>query len=75
MNRLEKWKQDVKDGKRTAMSQDEINDQAQYRSRRFSAGRLPMSFDRRTSCSVDISRKRAKDKIDRLKMIKELAEL
>ena len=75
MNRLEQWKQDVADGKRRAMSEDEINEQAAYRSRRKNQGRLPMSFERRLACSVDISRKRAKDKIERLQMIKELAEL
>jgi hypothetical protein len=75
MNRLEQWKQDVKDGKRSAMSEDEMHEQAQYRSKRFNAGRLPMSFERRGVCAADISRKKARDKIERLQMIKELAEL
>ena len=75
MDKLKQWKEDVKDGKRVAMSQDEMNEQAQYRSRRFNAGRLPMSFERRGVCAAEISRKKARDKIERLQMIKELAEL
>jgi hypothetical protein len=75
MNRLEQWKQDVADGKRRAMSKAEIIEQAAYRVRRENQGRCPMSFERRESLSFDISRKQAKDKIERLQMIKELAEL
>jgi hypothetical protein len=75
MNRLEQWKQDVADGKRRAMSKAEIIEQAAYRVRRKDQGRCPMSFERRLACSAQISRKSAQDKIERLQMIKELAEL
>ena len=72
---LERWKADVAAGKRRALSQAEQHEQAAYRVRKMSAGRLPMSFERRENCAVDISRKQARDKIARLRMIKELAEL
>ena len=72
---LVRWKADVAAGKRRALSKDEQQEQAVYRSRKMAAGRRPMSFERRESCAVDISRKNARDKIARLRMIKELAEL
>ena len=75
MNRLEQWKQDVRDGKRRPMSRSEVIDQAAYRARKKNQGRYPMSFERRLNCAVEISKKKAKDKIERLQMIKELAEL
>ena len=75
MGRLEDWKQDVVDGKRRALSRSEMIEQAAYRMKRKDAGRLPMSFERREACAVEIRRKQAQDKIERLRMIKELAEL
>ena len=73
--RLEKWKSDVDAGKRRSLTKEEQHEQAAYRLRREIAGRRPMSFEKRENFSAQISRKRAKDKIERLQMIKELAEL
>jgi hypothetical protein len=73
--RLQQWKDDVESGKRRSLTKAEQCEQAAYRVRREDAGRRPMSFERRESLSFDISRKKAKDKIERLQMIKELAEL
>jgi hypothetical protein len=73
--RLQQWKDDVESGKRRSLTKAEQHEQAAYRIRRKDAGRRPMSFERREACAVEISRKHAKDKIERLQMIKELAEL
>jgi hypothetical protein len=75
MNRLEQWKEDVAAGRRRAMSRAEMIEQAAYRARKKNQGRYPMSFERRECLAVDIARKKAQDKIERLQMIKELAEL
>jgi hypothetical protein len=72
---LEQWKEDVAAGKRRALTKEEQHDQAVYRSRREIAGRRPMSFERREAFAAEISHKRAKDKIERLRMIKEFSEL
>jgi hypothetical protein len=75
VDKLEQWKQDGVDGKRRNLSEKERHDQAAYRSRRLNAGRLPKSFEDRLSHAYQIKKKQTRDKIARLKIIKEFAEL
>jgi hypothetical protein len=74
-DRLEKWKRSVEKGGRVALTQEQMKEQAIYRKQAKARGRSPSSYEMRHSGADEIRKKTARDKIERLRMIKEFSEL